>query len=38
MAGSSVIIRAGISLENGKIINRSNTKIPEFFGYDEREW
>jgi hypothetical protein len=38
MNGNSVIIKAGISLENGKIINRNNIKIPQFFGYSESDW
>lgn len=37
MAGSSVIIKAGLSLENGKILNRKNTKIAEFFGFSAHE-
>lgn len=38
MNGDSVIIKAGIAIENGRILNKENIKIANFFGYSENEW
>jgi hypothetical protein len=37
MNGDSVIIKAGISIQNGKILNKNNRQA-EFFGFGENEW
>ena len=37
MNGDSIIIKAGISIQNGKILNK-NSRQAEFFRFSENEW